>query len=102
MIVAEVRSSGCGSQVQSEVDDRHQHQQRGQERVEEELDASVDAALTAPDTDDEVHRYQHHLPHHVEEEQIAGEKYTEHTSGQDQQQSIVAPNLGADARPASE
>ena len=102
MIVAEVRRCARSvAQMQTEIDDRHQHQERWQEGVDEELDAGVDAPFPAPYADDKVHRHQHHFPHHVEQEKIAREEHANHAAAENQEQRVVAADLGANARPAA-
>ena len=72
--------------------DGDQHQQAPRHGEEEELHRRVDLALAAPDADEQVHRHQHDLPEDVEEEEVPGEKRSEH-AGREQQQ------RGAEHRP---
>jgi hypothetical protein len=69
--------------------DRDQHQHAADQRVQEKLDRRVLAPRAAPDADQEVHGQQYDFPEHVEQEEIQGQKDSQHARFQQQEQDAV-------------
>ena len=75
----------------SQVGDRHQHQQRSDEGVDDELHRRGPPPGPAPDAHQDVERDHHDLPAHVEEHQVLGGEEQGQRELEDEDQREVRP-----------
>src|SRR5216683_3699172 len=73
--------------------DGDQDEDAAQEGIQEEFDGGIFAARSAPDADEKVHWQQHQFPKDVKEEEIQGQKSSDHARFQEQKQNAIAADV---------